>query len=57
LKDAAAIVVSTAHPAKFDTIVEPLIGKTVEVPQNLAKLLDKESHFISVGTDYHQLFE
>jgi threonine synthase len=33
------IVVATAHPAKFNEIVEPLIGRTVEVPDALAKLL------------------
>lgn len=38
------IVVSTAHPAKFDTIVEPLIGRSVEVPEQLAKLLDKSDY-------------
>lgn len=33
------IVVATAHPAKFDTVVEPLIGATIPVPQALAELL------------------
>jgi threonine synthase len=33
------IVVATAHPAKFNEIVEPLIGREVEVPEPLAKLL------------------
>ena len=33
------IIVSTAHPAKFDTIVEPLIGREVEVPESLTRLL------------------
>jgi threonine synthase len=33
------IIVSTAHPAKFNDIVEPLIGRTVPVPEALAKLL------------------
>ncbi|MCK9190632.1 MAG: threonine synthase [Sphaerochaetaceae bacterium] len=51
-----SIVVSTAHPAKFETIVEPLIKTTVEVPENLKVLLNKESNFISVGTDYHDIF-
>jgi threonine synthase len=55
-KNEPSIVVSTAHPAKFETIVEPLIGKTVEVPPSLSELLDKESHFTSVGTDYHEIF-
>ena len=33
------IVAATAHPAKFDTVVEPLIGRKVEVPGPLAELL------------------
>jgi len=33
------IIVSTAHPAKFSEIVEPLIGRKVPVPGTLAQLL------------------
>lgn len=33
------ILVATAHPAKFETIVEPLIGQPVPVPPELAELL------------------
>ncbi|MFO0728965.1 MAG: threonine synthase [Myxococcota bacterium] len=33
------IWVATAHPAKFPTVVEPLIGRPVPVPSSLAKLL------------------
>ncbi|WP_293894707.1 MULTISPECIES: threonine synthase [unclassified Sphaerochaeta] len=50
------IVVSTAHPAKFEQVVEPLIGTTVEVPQNLATLLDKPSSFKAIPSDYRLLF-
>ncbi len=32
------MLVSTAHPAKFREIVEPLIGREVPVPETLAKL-------------------
>jgi threonine synthase len=32
-------VCATAHPAKFETIVEPIIGRAVEVPPSLAELL------------------
>jgi threonine synthase len=39
------IVVATAHPAKFESIVEPLIGHEVEIPATLAQLLDRPSHF------------
>ncbi len=33
------VLVATAHPAKFNDIVEPLIGRAVAIPQTLAKLL------------------
>ena len=33
-------VCATAHPAKFETIVEPIIGKTVDVPAALAEILE-----------------
>lgn len=38
------IVAATAHPAKFDTVVEPIIGTTVPVPPPLAALLARPSH-------------
>lgn len=34
------VLVATAHPAKFNDIVEPLIGREVPVPPALARLLD-----------------
>lgn len=37
------IVAATAHPAKFDSIVEPLIGRPVPVPPALAELLARPS--------------
>jgi threonine synthase len=33
-------LVATAHPAKFETIVEPLIGHNVDIPEALEKLLE-----------------
>ena len=35
------ILVATAHPAKFETIVEPLIGESVPVPPELDELLSR----------------
>ena len=32
-------VVATAHPAKFETVVEPLVGRPVPVPPTLAAML------------------
>ncbi len=34
-------VVATAHPAKFETVVEPLIQQSVAIPQPLQELLDR----------------
>lgn len=34
-----AIICATAHPAKFESVVEPLIGRTVEVPASLGQML------------------
>ncbi len=39
--DARWIMVSTAHPAKFREIVEPLIGQRIEMPETLAKLFSR----------------
>jgi threonine synthase len=33
------VLVATAHPAKFNEIVEPIIGRTVSIPESLARLL------------------
>src|ERR1700694_4073650 len=38
------VLVATAHPAKFREIVEPLIGVTLTMPQNLARLFDRSSN-------------
>ena len=37
-------VVATAHPAKFDTVVEPLLGHAVPVPPALAAMLERPAH-------------
>jgi threonine synthase len=39
--NAAWAVVATAHPAKFESVVEPLIGKPVAVPPALAAMLQR----------------
>ncbi|WP_257385529.1 threonine synthase [Tahibacter caeni] len=45
-------VVSTAHPAKFESIVEPLIGRPVDVPPALAELLRRPAHAEPLAADY-----
>ena len=45
------ILVATAHPAKFETIVEPLIGETVPLPEELAEILSRPSRAVSIDPD------
>jgi threonine synthase len=49
------VLVSTAHPAKFREIVEPLIGKAVAVPDTLAKLFARESDCTEIDADLSAL--
>lgn len=35
------VIVATAHPAKFETVVEPLIGKSIELPAPLKEILGR----------------
>lgn len=44
-------VVATAHPAKFDTIVEPLVGHAVTVPPALAGCLARPAHGEALAAD------
>ncbi|MBT2116561.1 threonine synthase [Dyella sp. LX-66] len=37
-------VVATAHPAKFESVIEPLIGQTVPLPPALAAMLARPAH-------------
>lgn len=45
------ILVSTAHPAKFNDIVEPLVGREVPVPPALAALLSLPRHESELPAD------
>lgn len=51
------IVAATAHPAKFDTIVEPIIGRAVEVPAALAELLERPADCIALEPQLSALAE
>jgi len=45
------IIVATAHPAKFETIVEPLIGKPVPIPSSLEQILKQTSTYQEIDPD------
>ena len=49
------ILVATAHAAKFESIVEPLIGATVPVPESLAKILERPVSYRTIGAQLEAL--
>jgi len=48
------VIVATAHPAKFNDIVEPLIGRPLVVPPALAELLSKPRIERQMKPDLHE---
>lgn len=53
-KNTMGIFLETAHPIKFLEVVEPVIGKSLDFPEQIKKVMDKkkEAQFIS---DYSEL--
>jgi threonine synthase len=43
------VVVATAHPAKFNEIVEPIIGKSIAIPESLEALLRLPRHHVDLS--------
>jgi threonine synthase len=42
------ILVATAHPAKFEMIVEPIIGEAVALPDELRRILKRKRRFVEI---------
>lgn len=49
------ILVATAHPAKFETIVEPLIGESVPIPPELTGILSRPTRSLSIDATLDSL--
>ena len=47
-RDHPWVLVATAHPAKFNDVVEPIIGKPVTVPAALERLLRLPQHYLDL---------
>jgi len=47
-RDSPWVLVATAHPAKFNEIVEPLVGRPVTIPQSLDRLLRLPQHVVDL---------
>ena len=48
-------VAATAHPAKFETVVEPLVGHAIALPHALAEVLARPSASTPLAVDYAAL--
>lgn len=46
--DAYGVFLETAHPVKFLDVVEETIGKSVEIPPQIRKVMDREKKYIKI---------
>ncbi len=51
------IVASTAHPAKFKSVVEPLIGKEIPSPAHLKQIENSKESFEVINANLESLIE
>lgn len=51
------VVLETAHPVKFYDVIEPLINKTVPVPEVVAEQIKKEKVSTKISADVNELIE
>lgn len=51
------IFLETAHPAKFNTVVEPVIGKAVDIPSRLQTFLEREVQSTAMSSRYSDFKE
>jgi len=50
------IIVSTAHPAKFHDIIEPILNQSLPVPVSLEKMLDLPQEYRTSGADLSEIY-
>ena len=49
------ILVATAHPAKFEQIVEPIIGQAIPLPEEMASILSRERKYEKIEPDLQSM--
>jgi threonine synthase len=54
-KNSKGIVLETAHPIKFNNIIEPLVGFDIEIPKSISDLLLKQNICTNIGKEYDEL--
>ena len=49
------IILETAHPLKFNNVVEPIIGKAIDIPESVKILLEKKKKSILISPTFDSL--
>lgn len=52
---ATGVVLATAHPAKFGTVIEPALGKPISLPERLQDYVRKEKRAALLSNNYEHL--
>jgi len=55
--DVQGVFLATAHPAKFREVVEPVIGRPVELPAVLQEAIARPRYAVRIPADYRALNE
>lgn len=50
--DRIGIFLATAHPAKFSEVVEPVLGRHIEVPPSLAEVVARPRHVLKINATF-----
>jgi threonine synthase len=50
--DRIGIFLATAHPAKFGEVVEPVLGRTIDVPVQLADVISRPRHVLKINATF-----
>ncbi len=51
------IILATAHPVKFGEVVEPLIGRSVHIPERLLGIISGKKLSVSMSADFAEFKE
>ena len=52
--DVQAVVLETAHPAKFGDVVEPVIGQKIEIPERLQEYMRRKKVALLIQPDFNE---
>ncbi|UOQ97856.1 threonine synthase [Hymenobacter sp. 5317J-9] len=52
---AAGMILATAHPVKFPTVVEPILGQPIQLPEVVQALQGRAKRSVPLAVDYEEL--